>query len=429
MGVDLRRCERSVTQQLLDGTQVRAALEQVRGGACVAARAGPGRAPPATSRQPVVHQPCGRPAGRAGRRARRGTSPDRSRRSAAPAARGQPVLEGPRRRQPERDGPLLATLAEHPDHPARRGRSRRRRARPARRPGCRWRRAARAPRGRAAPPGAPSSAATAATSISAAPGPGRRTPGRCRCGRADPSSRPGSAASTPRRWHQAVNAWPRRRGAPGSSAPRRRGLRAEPAAQHGDVDAGRVVDPRRGARRAGRPRRRSRHAPCARTGRARLRRCRAKAVRAVGCGCRELARPRLAASRCRPRVYAPGPAGTASRTATVASSRRSERAGRPDCRASRQPPASTSSTSPGRRAGRARRWTSVDGQPAPAQPSSVAPARRGRDGVEDAAWPTRVEVVPGRRRLALGVTRALGSASASDVAHSSPPQRPRRRPR
>ena len=76
MRVDLGRRERSVTEQLLDAPEVRAALEQVRGGRVPqpvrAQVGGPGHVP-----QQPVDERCGQPVGPAGRRGRRAAAPAR----------------------------------------------------------------------------------------------------------------------------------------------------------------------------------------------------------------------------------------------------------------------------------------------------------------------------------------------------------------
>ena len=130
MRVDLGRCERSVTEQLLNAAEVGTALEQVGG------RAVPQAVRPEVGRarhggQPPVDDRRGRSAGRPARRGRRAAAPARCGRSPTPVARAQPGVERRRGRHAVRHRALLGALAEHPHHPPRRGRRRRRRARTA----------------------------------------------------------------------------------------------------------------------------------------------------------------------------------------------------------------------------------------------------------------------------------------------------------
>ena len=119
MGVDLRRRERSVTEQLLNASQVGSPLQQVGGSRVAqAVRAQVGR--PGTCAQQARARPRGPSAGRPGRRARRGTAPARwpapasARPAARPARRPRPRPAG----TPSGTDRSLRALAEDPQHPA-----------------------------------------------------------------------------------------------------------------------------------------------------------------------------------------------------------------------------------------------------------------------------------------------------------------------
>ena len=237
MGVELGRCERSVPQQLLNGSQVGPSLEQMRRrGVTQRMRSEVGSS--VHFSQPSVNRPtnCTLIYPRAACAQEHAPAPD-----FAPTSEGRPRssqrIERAGGRQPVRDRALLGALAHDPDAAGDRGRGRRGRARTARRRGCRWRRAARASRRRGARSG-PSSASAVSSwptscgrSTSAASGaPFERAQQQARVGRGV-AALAGEGGEDPRRRARAgpsvVRAWP------GGPQP------GQPAAQHPDVE---VVD-------------------------------------------------------------------------------------------------------------------------------------------------------------------------------------------
>ena len=138
MGVDLGGCQRGVPEDFLDRSQVGAAFEQMGGGGVPQ----PVRPEVGCSRylgRSAHARACELRAGRSGRHAARRNSaaPLRPGTSELRTTAAAPASQRSFGRHPERDGALLASLAEDADNSALVHRCRRRRVRTAHRRGCR----------------------------------------------------------------------------------------------------------------------------------------------------------------------------------------------------------------------------------------------------------------------------------------------------